>query len=31
MEGSDAAAQASSQMIDVKTPAGPTQQEGCAC
>ena len=31
MEGTDAAAQASSQMIDVKTPAGPTQQEGCAC
>ncbi|KAK3293879.1 ras family-domain-containing protein [Chaetomium fimeti] len=31
MEGSDAAAQASNQMIDVKTPAGPIQQEGCAC
>lgn len=31
MEGTDAAAQASNQMIDVKTPAGPTQQEGCAC
>jgi Ras-related protein Rab-6A len=31
MEGTDAAAQASSQMIDVKTPAAPAQQEGCAC
>ena len=31
MEGSDAAAQASNQMIDVKTPAAPAQQEGCAC
>ncbi|KAJ4294736.1 GTPase Ryh1 [Collariella sp. IMI 366227] len=31
MEGTDAAAQASSQMIDVKTPAAPPQQEGCAC
>ncbi|KAK4099290.1 ras-domain-containing protein, partial [Parathielavia hyrcaniae] len=31
MEGTDAAAQASSQMIDVKTTAAPAQQEGCAC
>jgi Ras-related protein Rab-6A len=31
MEGSDASAQAANQMIDVKTPAAPTQQEGCAC
>ena len=31
MEGTDAAAQASSQMIDVKTPATPAPQEGCAC
>jgi Ras-related protein Rab-6A len=31
MEGTDAAAQASSQMIDVKTPAAPQPQEGCAC
>jgi Ras-related protein Rab-6A len=31
MEGSDAAAQASSQMIDVKTPTAPQPQEGCAC
>jgi Ras-related protein Rab-6A len=31
MEGTDAAAQASNQMIDVKTPAAPAQQEGCAC
>jgi Ras-related protein Rab-6A len=31
MEGADAAAQASSQMIDVKTTPSPPQQEGCAC
>lgn len=31
MEGTDAAAQASSQMIDVKTPTTQPQQEGCAC
>ncbi|CAH0025501.1 unnamed protein product [Clonostachys rhizophaga] len=31
MEGSDAAAQASSQMIDVKTNNTPANQEGCAC
>ncbi len=31
MEGADATAQAANQMIDVKTPAGPSQQEGCAC
>ncbi|KAK9417681.1 putative Ras family-domain-containing protein [Seiridium cardinale] len=31
MEGTDAAAQASSQMIDVKTNTQSTQQEGCAC
>jgi Ras-related protein Rab-6A len=31
MEGTDAAAQASSQMIDVKTPPAPAPQEGCAC
>ncbi|KAK3324765.1 ras family-domain-containing protein [Cercophora scortea] len=31
MEGTDAAAQASSQMIDVKTTTAATQQEGCAC
>lgn len=31
MEGSDAAAQASNQMIDVKTANTPTVQEGCSC
>ncbi|KAI1848154.1 hypothetical protein JX265_011800 [Neoarthrinium moseri] len=31
MEGTDTAAQAASQMIDVKTNAQSTQQEGCAC
>ncbi|KKY35423.1 putative ras family protein [Diaporthe ampelina] len=31
MEGSDAAAQATNQMIDVKTNNSPTSQEGCAC
>ncbi|KAI1403560.1 ras family-domain-containing protein [Hypoxylon fuscum] len=31
MEGTDAAAQASSQMIDVKTNTQSSQQEGCAC
>ncbi|CAJ2512253.1 Uu.00g052680.m01.CDS01 [Anthostomella pinea] len=31
MEGSDAAAQASSQMIDVKTNTQSSQQDGCAC
>lgn len=31
MEGTDAAAQASNQMIDVTTPSNQTQQEGCAC
>ncbi|EAQ87162.1 hypothetical protein CHGG_03781 [Chaetomium globosum CBS 148.51] len=31
MEGADAVAQAANQMIDVKTPAAPAQQEGCAC
>ncbi|XDG09922.1 hypothetical protein ABKA04_009537 [Annulohypoxylon sp. FPYF3050] len=31
MEGTDAAAQASSQMIDVKTNTQTSQQEGCAC
>ncbi|EFW99330.1 Ras small monomeric GTPase [Grosmannia clavigera kw1407] len=31
MEGTDAAAQASSQMIDVKTTPAPPSQEGCAC
>ncbi|KAI1823598.1 ras family-domain-containing protein [Xylaria intraflava] len=31
MEGTDAAAQASSQMIDVKTSTQAPQQEGCAC
>ncbi|KPM40321.1 hypothetical protein AK830_g6245 [Neonectria ditissima] len=31
MEGTDAAAQASSQMIDVKTNTAQQSQEGCAC
>ncbi|KZL79904.1 ras-like protein rab-6b [Colletotrichum incanum] len=31
MEGTDAAAQASSQMIDVKTTPAQSSQEGCAC
>ncbi|KAJ0159178.1 Ras-related protein Rab6 [Colletotrichum tanaceti] len=31
MEGSDAATQASSQMIDVKTAPAQSSQEGCAC
>ncbi|KAH8167288.1 hypothetical protein CIB48_g957 [Xylaria polymorpha] len=31
MEGTDAAAQASSQMIDVKTNTQTPQQEGCSC
>ncbi|EEU39396.1 uncharacterized protein NECHADRAFT_44125 [Fusarium vanettenii 77-13-4] len=31
MEGTDAAAQASSQMIDVKTNNAQQSQEGCAC
>jgi Ras-related protein Rab-6A len=31
MEGSEAAAQASSQMIDVKTNNAAPAQEGCAC
>ncbi|KAK6220836.1 GTPase Ryh1 [Pestalotiopsis sp. IQ-011] len=31
MEGTDAAGQAASQMIDVKTNTQTTQQEGCAC
>ncbi|KAI0397787.1 ras family-domain-containing protein [Xylariaceae sp. FL0594] len=31
MEGTDAAAQASSQMIDVKTNTHAPQQEGCSC
>jgi Ras-related protein Rab-6A len=31
MEGADAAQQASSQMIDVKTNTAAPQQEGCAC
>ncbi|KAH8199228.1 hypothetical protein TruAng_006634 [Truncatella angustata] len=31
MEGTDGAAQAASQMIDVKTNAQSAQQEGCAC
>ncbi|KAL1869935.1 GTPase Ryh1 [Diaporthe australafricana] len=31
MEGSDAAAQATNQMIDVKTNNSPSSQEGCAC
>ncbi|KAI4602792.1 hypothetical protein KJ359_008010 [Pestalotiopsis sp. 9143b] len=31
MEGTDAAGQATSQMIDVKTNTQTTQQEGCAC
>lgn len=31
MEGADAAAQASNQMIDVKTNAAQPSQDGCAC
>jgi len=31
MEGSDAAAQASTQMIDVKTNNSQPQQDGCQC
>ncbi|CAK7273340.1 GTPase Ryh1 [Sporothrix epigloea] len=31
MEGTDAAAQASSQMIDVKATTTPSNQDGCAC
>ena len=31
MEGSDAAAQASNQVIDVKTNTSQPSQEGCSC